>query len=255
MGDYDSAQPVRGNVEDGASIYTQNTVLITGGSDGTNYQQMNVDTSGALNVVGRVADGEAITGDPLTTGGLFETDGGSAVDSGDITHLALDAWGRIICVGQNADGSAYDTNAYPLVMAGVDTGGDVQTLLTDTSGRLIVNVGGGTEAGETYGTASLVKDTITDVVTESDKVVKRIYVTGSGLMKVEIFEGVTASETAKYVAFNSTSNPNVLFEWTEDGWNIPSANSVIVKCTNLENAASPVSDFDGYATIVYEVGI
>jgi len=255
MGDYDSAQPVRGNVEDGASIYTQNTVLITGGSDGTNYQQLNVDTSGAVNVVGRVNDGEAITGDPLTTGALFETDGGSAVDSGDITYLASDAWGRIINVGQNADGSAYDVNAYPIVNAGVDSAGNVQILLTDTSGRLIVNVGGGTEAGETYASANLVKDTVTDVVTESDVIVKRIYVTGSGLMKVEIFEGVTASEVVKYVAFNSTSNPNVLFEWTEDGWLIPAINSIIVKCTNLENAASPTSDFDGYGTIVYEVGI
>ena len=254
MADYDSALPVRGNVEDGASIYSQNTVLITGGSDGTNYQQLNVDTSGALNVVGRVADGEAITGDPLTTGGLFETGGGSAVDSGDITHLALDAYGRIIAVGQVADGDTIDANAFPVLMAGQD-GTNVQSLLTDTSGRLIVNVGGGTEAGIHYGTANLVKDTATAVVTVSDMIVKRIYVTGSGLMKVEIFEGETASEAVVFVAFNSTANPNVLFDFTSDGWKILAANSLIVKCTNLENAASPTSDFAGYGTIVEEVGI
>jgi len=254
MADYDSALPVRGNVEDGASIYSQNTVLIIGGSDGTNYQQLNVDTSGAVNVVGRVADGEAITGDPLTNGGLFETDGGSAVDSGDITYLALDAYGRTIVVGQTADGDTIDANAFPVLMAGQD-GTNVQSLLTDTSGRLIVNVGGGTQAGITYGTANLVKDTVTDVVTVSDMIVKRIYVAGSELMKVEVFEGATASETLKFVQFNSTANPNVLWDFTSDGWKIVSANSLIVKCTNLENASSPTSDFAGYGTIVEEVGI
>ena len=254
MADYDSALPIRGNVEDGASIYSQNTVLITGGSDGTNYQQLNVDTTGALNVVGRVADGVAIEGDPLANGGLFETDGGSAVDSGDITYLALDAYGRTICVGQTADGDTIDANAFPVLMAGQD-GTDVQTLLTDTSGRLIVNVGGGTEAGITYGTANLVKDTATEVVSASDLIVKRIYVSGSGLMKVEIFEGETASETVQFVQFNSTANPNVVFDFTSDGWKIIGANTIIVKCTNLENGASPSSDFSGYGTIVEEVGV
>jgi len=251
MADYDSALPVRGNVTDGSAIYSENTILIAGGSDGTNYQQLNVDTTGALNVVGRVADGEAIEGDPLTNGGLFETGGGSAVDSGDITYLALDAYGRTICVGQVADGSAIDTNAYPVLIAGQD-GTNVQALRTDSTGRLAVVIGGGVYSDIVYGTANLVKDTPTTVVSAAgDETIKKVIVSGSGLMKVDLQFGTTGSETTIAVKFNSTANPNVEFDFP-DGFDVGATETILVECTNLENQGSPASDFDGYGTLVTE---
>jgi len=254
MADYDSALPVRGNVLDGDSIYADNTILIAGGSDGTSYQQLNVDTSGAVNVVGRVADGEIITGDPLTTGALFETGGGIAVDSGDITYVASDAYGRIIVVGQTADGSAYDTNVYPVVTAGVDDSGDVQVLRTDVSGALYVNIGGALQSSNAYASTNLVKDTPTAVVTLSPATtttIRRIDVSGSGLMKCQIYFGTTSSEVVFATQFNSTANPNLVFEFPE-GLEVGSTETIYAECTNLERRPSPNSDFDGYGTIFYE---
>jgi len=256
MVDYDSALPVRGNVQDADSVYAENTLLVTAGVslDGK-YRGMNVDSEGRQLVIGPVADGADTEGYPLLGGGLFETNGGSAVATGKNTSLALDAFGRTICVGQVADGSAIIANANPVLIAGQD-GTNVQTLLTDTSGRLIVNVGGGTKAGTFFNNANLVKDSPTLIKTiAGPAVVKRVYASGSGLAKFEILVGVTSSEALEFVQFNSTANPNVVFEFTEDGLTIPTGSSIVVQGTNLENRASPASDFDGYATIVTEVGI
>ena len=105
-----------------------------------------------------------------------------------------------------------------------------------------------------YGTANLVKDTLTTLVSYSPgsgtDYLKEIIVSGSGLMKVEVLFGVTSSESVILVGFNSTSEPNVKFDM--HNLNIASSQTVIVKATNLENASSPASDFSGYATIVYK---
>ena len=69
MADYDSALPVRGNVTDGASEYAENTVLIIGGGDGSNYQQLLMDSSGRPNIVGAAADGAGVTGNPVLIAG------------------------------------------------------------------------------------------------------------------------------------------------------------------------------------------
>jgi hypothetical protein len=105
-----------------------------------------------------------------------------------------------------------------------------------------------------YATANLVKDTPTSVNTYSPGAgtdyLLSIRVSGSGLMKVEILYGTTSSEAVIDVKFNSTANPNVEFDMKE--LPIASTQTVIVRCTNLENSASPTSDFSGYATIIYK---
>lgn len=257
--DYDSALPVRGNVVDGDSIYAENTMLITGGKDAVNdkWVQLRVDATGKLEVVGAGEDGDAVVGMPVIAGGVFETDGGAAVDTGDATRLALDAYGRVICVGQVADGSTYISNAFPVVVAGVDTDGKVENLLTDTAGRLIVNVGGGTKSGIVFNSLNLVKDTPTAIVSlaggANGQNVSKLYASGSGLCKFELMYGTTGSEDVIGVQFNSTANPNVVWDFTADNMNIATGSTIKVRGTNLENRASPASDYTGYGTIVTEV--
>lgn len=247
MADYDSALPVRGNVEDGAAVYTQNTVLIVGGSDGSNYQQLNVDTAGRQLVVGAADDDSAVAGAPVLFAGKYEATP-DAVDDGDAVTLALDAYGRVIAVGQVADGSNIDANAFPVLMAGQD-GTDVQSLLTDSSGRLLVVVGGGRKDTVTYASVNLVKDTPTVVHSiVGPTTITMAQCAGSGLMKVEYQWGVTASEETMKVKFNSTAFPNVDAEFP-NGLDIASGETFQMLVTNLENAASPTSDFDGYGTI------
>lgn len=259
--DYDSALPVRGNVLDGDSGYAENTILVTAGHDTVSdkYFQINVDGAGRTEIVGAGADGDAIVGFPAIVGGLFETDGGSAVDTGDATRLALDAYGRVICVGQVADGANAIANAFPVVVAGIDTDGKVESLLTDSSGRLIVNVGGGTKSGIVFNSTNLVKDTPTSVVSlaggANGQNVSKLYASGSGLCKFELMYGTTASEDVIGVQFNSTANPNVVWDFTADNLNVATGNTVKIRATNLENRASPASDYTGYGTIVTEVPV
>lgn len=105
-----------------------------------------------------------------------------------------------------------------------------------------------------YATVNLVKDTPTSVNSYSPGAgtdyLLRIRASGSGLMKVEILYGTTSSEAVIDVKFNSTANPNVEFDM--EGLPIASTQTVIVRCTNLENSSSPGSDFSGYATIIYK---
>lgn len=112
------------------------------------------------------------------------------------------------------------------------------------------SIGGNVDNDFTAGSANLVKDTATTVATLSGvEDVRKVIASGSGLMKVEILFGVTSSEAVIATFFNSTANPNIEFT-LEDSLPVPSGSTIFVRCTNLENAASPSSDFDGYATIV-----
>ena len=101
----------------------------------------------------------------------------------------------------------------------------------------------------TFASVNLVKDTPTTLVTDSGPiVVRKIVASGSGLMKVDVQWGTTGGETTKIVGFNSTSNPNVDIAFV-DGADISGTETIKVVCTNLENSASPASDFAGYVTI------
>lgn len=222
MADYDSALPIRGNVTCGEAVDANNTSLVVSGSDGTNYQCISVDTSGYVNT-------NTTLGNSTNTIGKVEiTDGTSdlplAVDGTAEKAIGIEVYG--------SDG----TNNY--------------VLLTDNTGALIVNTSGSENNTVTYATTNLVKDTPTTVVSLAGAVeVVRVVVSGSGFMKVELKTGITSSETTKAVKFNSTANPNVEFVFPE-GLNIASGSSIVISCTNLENKASPASDFAGYGTIV-----
>ena len=138
------------------------------------------------------------------------------------------------------------------MILGEDGAGNAQYISTDSAGRINVNIGGGLYNTVSNGTANLVKDTPTSVYSEAGGyVLRKIYVAGSGLMKIDVKYGTTGAEVSKIVKFNSTANPNIEVEFP-DGLSVIGSETIKVVCTNLENAASPASDFTGYASFIKE---
>ena len=220
MADYDSALPMRGNVVDGEAVDATNGMLVIGGTDGSNYQALSTDANGVLNVSATAWD---------DTNKIVITDG-----TDDLQIVV--------------DGSAAGTNGVHLL--GTD-GTNAQILSTDANGYLNVNSDQSPGANSvTYATANLVKDTPTTTATLAGAVtVQSIQASGSGLMKVEVKYGTTASEVVIAVLINSTANPNVTFDFP-DGLAVAGGETILLSCTNLESAASPASDFSGYGSIV-----
>jgi hypothetical protein len=153
--------------------------------------------------------------------------------------------------GSVKTGEAINADNTSVIVAGSD-GSNYFDLKTDGTGVLLVNAGGGVSNTMTFDSDLLVKGTPNPILSAAGPiVVKKVYVSGSGLMKVEVQTGVTASETTKAVFFNSAANPNVVVEF-DDGLDIATGSSVVVLCSNLETRASPGSDFTAYGTIVKE---
>jgi len=224
MADYDSTLPVRGGVADGDAVAAGTTGIPALGTDGSNYQFLAVDSSGNL-----------------------QTDLASALPAGTndlgIVHVTDGTTELDVAV----DGSAAKTNGVQVL--GTD-GTNAQILKTDTNGSLYVNTSGAPDDSVTYATANLVKDTPTTVVSQAGAaIVAKVVFTGSGLTKVEVQYGTTSSEATIAVLMNSTANPTVEFEFP-NALQVASGETILLKCTNLENAASPSSDFSGYGSIV-----
>ncbi len=220
MVDYDSALPMRGAITDGLAVDATTTGIPIVGTDGSNYQFLSTDSSGVLNTNATITWNNANK--------VVVTDG-----TDDLQIVV--------------DGATAGTNGVHIL--GTD-GTNAQILKTDTAGSLFVNTGGSPDDTVNYATANLVKDTATTTATIAGVVtVAKVIASGSGLMKVEVKYGTTASEAVIAVLFNSTANPNIEFEFPK-GLLVASGETILLSCTNLENAASPASDFSGYGSIV-----
>lgn len=278
MADYDSSLPVRTHEKDGDAVDANTPLFLVGGTDGTNYQALSTDNTGALNVNASLTwddtnkvyiwDGTtdlsvAVDGSAAKTNGLqvLGTDGTNAQilstdTSGVLNTNATIVWDDtnkvVITDGTNdlpisVDGAAEKTEG--ITVMGSD-GTNNYTLLTDSNGALYVNTGGAPDDSVTYGTANLVKNTATTVVSQAGAAkVAGISASGSGRMKVEVKYGTTGSEAVIAVLFNSTANPNVEFTFP-NALDVASGETILLSCTNLEWLPSPTSDFDGYGSII-----
>jgi hypothetical protein len=103
----------------------------------TSKGELYVKHSDTIVVGGPVADGMAVSGNPVLIGGY---------DGTNTQTVLTDTSGRQQVVGAAADGAAVAGN--PVLVAGTD-GTNAQTMLMDTSGRLTV-VGSNTESGTSF---------------------------------------------------------------------------------------------------------
>jgi len=276
MADYDSSLPVRTHEVVGSTVDSNTPLFLVGGTDGSNYQALSTDSSGVLNTNTTLSwddtnkvyvwDGTtdlaiAIDGSAAKTNGLqiLGTDGTNAqilsTDASGVLNTSdnwLDTNKVVITDGTDdleivVDGATAGTKGVHIL--GTD-GTNAQILRTDTSGSLYVNTSGAPDDTITYGTANLVKSTATSVVSKAGvATVAGISASGSGLMKVEVKYGTTGSEAVIAVLFNSTANPNIVFDFP-NGLSVASGETILLSCTNLERAASPASDFSGYGSII-----
>ena len=304
MADYDSALPIKGDKIDGAAVDANRGGVLVQGNDGSNYQDIAVNSSGhvlvdiqdaelVVNIEGDYVDDSTFTvaTDRVLAMGAVQTS--DSVDAGDVGALAmtltrqLKTSADLFSVGGTATSSgsgAVDAGTLRVVLPtdqpvlSVDDNGgsltvdavnlDIRDLthvsdsvqIGDGTDLMLVNADGSINTVSTtaallddYATAVIVKDTPGTVNSYSPgagtDALDHIDVAGSGLFKAEILFGVTASEAVMAVKYNSTANPNIVFDMK--GKSIASTDTVIVRCTNLENSASPGSDFDAHATIFY----
>jgi hypothetical protein len=274
------------DTEDGAVAAGQTLPAHIGlgyGYNGADWERLETDGNGALDttITTALPAGTNNIGDIGTIVDLEATDGSAALTKGiqvlgtDGTNaqiLSTDSTGRVVTANQTAGTATFEkitdgTNTLDVTVEGAavpnngimahaeDSSGNAAPLNLDSAGNLKVAT---TTLAEQLlvdiANANLVKDTVTTVNSytpsaTTDKI-KRVSVSGSGLMKVELFWGTTSSEVLKDVKFNSSANPNVEFA-LEDYLILASTETILVKCTNLENRASPGSDFTGYCTFYY----
>lgn len=253
------------------------------GYDGTAWERLTTDGSGSLDVnvtlalpagtnnigdIGTIVDLEATDGAAALTKGIhfLGTDGTNAqiisTDTGGQIQLAHDANTNPLFTeitdGTNelsisVEGAALPANG--LAVHAEDGSGNAAPLKVNGSGALLVSTDAATgQVLVDHASVNLVKDTPTTVNSYSpaaatDRIV-RVSVSGSGRFKAELFWGTTSSEVLSDVKFGTSSMPNVEFDLEKD-LELASTETIYVRMTNLEKAASPTSDFDGFVSIYY----
>jgi len=172
--------------------------------------------------------------------------------------------GLVLTNYEYADDSAYaggETGAFILAVRN-DAGGtlasadqDFTPLQTDSSGNLRVSgqlTLGANDSVYSSGSANLVKDTITVVETispGSDEQYSGLMVSGSGLCQWTLEFGTTSSEAVILEFWTTPSNPTQFVD-LPDYLTVSSGETIRVRATNREKAASPASDFTGFATLI-----
>jgi hypothetical protein len=255
MADYDSALPIRSEA-DGSDERVHVKIC-----DGTTPTQMaTVDSDGNVYVQahGKRADDAADVTLRLSELGNANTDGVYEADNNSLPSNT----GLIACDRAAAPAATDQTLRLTGVQGTTDTthwsldvamhDGDGEGI--DDSHPLPIKVVSGLSTGTpvfAYEKESAVaKDgTGTHTITPSadtEAKISQISASGSGKIKMEVKWGPTASEVLKYVAFNSTAQPNICWTLMED-LVLAETDSLIVTVTNLDNAAQDI-----YTTIEYE---
>ena len=256
-------------------LYTQDSIQIWSNTspDGTGTDLMPiVDASGILQVevVNAAAGANVLVDDSAfavgtdsigVVGYLADDSATDSVDEGDVgvPRMTLDRIAlSILDDGTNRlniinDGDAYGAGTGGLLVMGQNGTTDYQALKVDALGALYVNTGSVGALTETAGSINLVKDTPATVVTHTpgaNQEIMGVTYGGSGKAQVDIYYGVTSSEVRKHTFYTSAAMPNVDFKFPAE-LALTSSDTIYVSVTNLETAASPASDFTGYATISY----
>lgn len=261
----DFGQAIQGLHKAGDSIVsTDQHIALLAKDSSDNYAYITLDANGKLEVTGgteyNVGDtaGATDTGkvvlvirdDVLAT--LSEADG-------DYTFLRTDSVGALwVTISGDVNVTATDLDIRDL------DGATDSVLLSDGTNDLVINADGSInvvtssqalDSVYVYGTANLVKDTATTVVTRSpsaDESYSGIHVSGAGYCEWQVQFGTTASEATIVSFWTTPSNPTHWFDMP-DYLEVGSGETVLVRATNREKKASPASDFAGHASLIRKV--
>jgi len=197
-----------------------------------------------------------------TTWVPLEVDSSTGNLSVNVTNSSIDVTGTVAVSGVTGDVAVVNgTTAFTVKDDNLDYSTDNVAIKGSTGSQLVVNSDGSinvaaTGAGNdnTYhrNFATLVKATINTVVTRVPAVTeyyKAFSVTGTGLCHWELQVGLTGSEATIMDVWTTPSKP---FEYVDipDAIKVLTTQTIRIRATNSENAASPASDFVGYATLI-----
>ena len=279
-------QFVKGLHLQGDTIVSTDSHPAVFGKKGTTYEYLELDaSSGGLNVEILTADVDirdlSHTQDSVKVGDgtdFLEINSDGSINIGDISAGTQTNDVKITLDGEDVNVTATDLDIRDLVhtqdsvalgdgsgvLVDVLTGATIDALqvaLTDGTDQLAINSDGSinvsmTGAGASndfiYGSANLVKDTLTTVVSLTPGVdtdyVKSILVSGAGLCEWQVLYGTTSSEAVIASFWTTPASPTYHYD-IPDSLNVTTAQTIIVKAYNREKAASAASDFTGHATI------
>ncbi len=137
------------------------------------------------------------------------------------------------------------------VMISGSTGND---LVINADGSINASLSGAADSVYIPGAGvNLVKGTpatvVTHTPTSATEFIKAFQVSGAGLCKWTVKFGTTSSEATIMTFITTPSNPTYYFD-VPDSLKVTTAQTVLIVGENIEKAASPGSDFTGYATLI-----
>jgi len=169
--------------------------------------------------------------------------------TGITNDVSIDDGGNSITV----DAVNLDIRDLTHVTDSIKIGDGTDFLAIESDGSINVNASlGATDSVYDYGTANLVKDTITTVVSEApaaDTLYAGVMVSGAGYCEWIVQFGTTSSEATIMSFWTTPSNPTQYID-LPDYLTVSSGETILVRATNRENAASPASDFAGHASLI-----
>lgn len=211
------------------------------------YVQMRVDSTGALWV--RFTNTTiAVTATDLDIRDIDATQDNIAISDGTDT-LAVNADGSINSV---VTATNLDIRDLTHVSDSVKIGDGTDFLAVNADGSINVVIAGAADSIYTHGSANLVKDTLTTVVTRApgvDEQYGAIMCSGAGYCEWELQFGTTGAEAVILKFWTTPSHPTEYVD-LPDYLTVSSGETVRVRATNREKKASPGSDFTGYASLV-----
>jgi hypothetical protein len=229
--------------------------------DGTNLVTINADNGLEVHVNNTVT----VTATDLDIRDLVHTQDSVAIGDGtDLLDINADGSLNVVTNIEYDEDAAHttgDTGAFVLAVrndAGtslVSADGDYAPLQVDSSGALrvaaTVNISRD-DSTHTYGSVNATKDTIVTVVTDSPGSTTAfigVMLSAPGLCEWNIEFGTTSSEAIIMKVWTTPSHPTEWIPFPEK-LDVDSGETIRVRATNRENAASPASDMTAAATLI-----
>jgi hypothetical protein len=238
--------------QDGASNAGAYGALVLG-DDGTNLQTIKVDSTGRLDIVSSDLDirnlsstqdsiAATVTGAVTVSATDLDirnlessTDSVTATISGTVTVASSDL--DIRNLEASTDNVAISDGTYTMA---VNSDGSINVVSSEQALDSIYS----------YGTTTLVKDTssiVVSVAPGADQYYSGVMVSGAGYCEWQLQFGSTPTTIMSF--WTTPAHPTEYVD-LPDYLEVSSGETIRVVATNREKAASPTSDFAGYATLI-----
>lgn len=234
-------------------VVRDDTLTTLADADG-DYVQMRVDSTGAL-WVHFTNTTIAVTATDLDIRDLTQATDSVAIGDGTTLVTVNADNGLEVHVNNTVTVTATDLDIRDLsaTQDNVAISDGTNTLVVNGDGSINVNASiGATDSAYTAGSATLVKDTIATVVTRSpgaDEQYAGVMVSGAGYCEWQLEFGTTGGEAVILKWWTTPSHPTEYVD-LPDYLTVSSGETIRIRGTNREKAASPASDFTGYASLI-----